>query len=156
MKACRCGSSRGLATFTPAIIEYFQSRSTKIAEDVREETEEQLRASLSQGVLAGETTFELRARVESVMGSASTMRDDRIARTEVARAQGYGDIQAWSQSGVVQGKEWYTAQDEHDCPFCNALDGKVFGLTENIFFGVLADEPSPAPWRLSIDYYRLK
>ena len=34
--------------------------------------------------------------------------------------------------------------------------GKHDWLTENIFFGVLADEPSPAPWRLSIDYYRLK
>jgi hypothetical protein len=61
------------------------------------------------------------------------MRADRIARTEVARAQGYGDIQAWSQSRVVQGEEWYTARDENVCPFCNALDGKVFGLTEDIF-----------------------
>jgi hypothetical protein len=33
----------------------------------------------------------------------------------------------------VEAKEWYTAQDEHVCPFYNALDGKVFGLTENIF-----------------------
>jgi SPP1 gp7 family putative phage head morphogenesis protein len=67
------------------------------------------------------------------MGTASTMRADRIARTEVARAQGYGDIQAWTQSGVVTGKEWYTARDENVCPFCNALDGKVFGLTDNMF-----------------------
>jgi SPP1 gp7 family putative phage head morphogenesis protein len=84
-------------------------------------------------VLAGESTFQLRARVELIMGSASTMRADRIARTEVARAQGYGDIQAWSQSGIVESKEWYTARDEHVCPFCNALDGKVFKLTESIF-----------------------
>jgi SPP1 gp7 family putative phage head morphogenesis protein len=119
--------------FTPAIIEYFQDRSLKIATDVNDETAKQLRASLSQGVLAGESTYELRARVEAVMGAASTMRADRIARTEAARAQGYGDLQAWSQSGVVKAKEWYTAQDEHVCPFCNALDGKVFGLTENVF-----------------------
>jgi hypothetical protein len=66
-------------------------------------------------VLAGESTYELRAKVESIMGSASTMRADRIARTKVARAQGYGDIQAWTQSGVVQGKEWYTARDEMVC-----------------------------------------
>jgi SPP1 gp7 family putative phage head morphogenesis protein len=119
--------------FTPAIIEYFQDRSTKIANDVNDETEKQLRASLSQGVLAGESTFELRARVEMIMGSAGTMRADRIARTEVARAQGYGDIQAWTQSGVVSSKEFYTARDERVCPFCSALDGRVIGLSENFF-----------------------
>jgi hypothetical protein len=110
--------------FTPAIVEYFQNRSRKVADDVTDETEKQLRAALSQGVLAGESTYELRAKVASIMGSASTMRADRIARTEVARVQGYGDIQAWTQSGVVQGKEWYTARDEMVCTFCQAMDGR--------------------------------
>jgi len=119
--------------FTPAITEYFQNRSLKIAKDVNDETAKQLRATLSQGVLSGEGSFELRARVESVMGSASTMRADRIARTEVSRAQSYGDIQAWTQSGVVEGKEWYTAHDEHTCSWCLSLDGKTWGLDENVF-----------------------
>ena len=119
--------------FTPAIIEYFQNRSIKIAADVTDETEKQLRASLSAGVLAGESSNQLRARVETVMGSASTMRADRIARTEVSRAQGYGDIQAWTQSGVVSGKEWFTAEDEHVCLYCDHLDHKTWGLTENVF-----------------------
>ena len=84
-------------------------------------------------MLAGESTYELRAKVESIMGSASTMRADRIARTEVSRAQGYGDIQAWTQSGVVEGKECIVAGDERTCPFCSALDGEVWALNENIF-----------------------
>lgn len=28
-------------------------------------------------------------------------------------------------------------------------------LTQNIFFGILSDTPSPEPWRLSIDYFQL-
>lgn len=119
--------------FTPAIIEYFQNRSNKIATDVDDETAKQIRASLSQGVLEGESTNQMRARVENVMGSASTMRADRIARTEVTRAQGYGDIQAWTQSGVVTGKEWITAEDETTCAFCASLDGQTWGLSTNIF-----------------------
>jgi SPP1 gp7 family putative phage head morphogenesis protein len=119
--------------FTPAIIEYFHDRSAKIANDVTDETEKQLRASLSEGVIAGGSTYELRARVEAVMGNASTMRADRIARTEVSRAQGYGDLQAWTQSGAVSGKEWYTARDEMVCPFCNAMDGRVAKLNEDFF-----------------------
>lgn len=119
--------------FTPAIVEYFQSRSMKIAKDVTDETEKQLRASLSEGVLAREGGSELRARVEGVMGSASTMRADRIARTEVSRAQTYGDVQAWGQSGVVSGKEWFTAEDSAVCAFCDALDHTVIGLDDNFF-----------------------
>jgi SPP1 gp7 family putative phage head morphogenesis protein len=142
--------------FTPAIVEYFQNRSTKIAEDVTDETEKQLRASLSQGVLAGESTFELRARVEAVMGSASTMRADNIARYEVTHAQTYGDIQAWTQSGVVEGKEWYTAHDEHVCPGCSSMDGKILKLSENFFDKgdeLIVDRPGKdTPYRLKLDY----
>ena len=119
--------------FKPAIQDYFDSRSTLLADEVNDETAKQLRASLAEGVKAGESSYQLRARVEAVMGSASTMRADRIARTEVARAQGYADITAWSQSGVVSGKEWFTARDEKVCIWCNSLDGKVYGLEDNIF-----------------------
>lgn len=119
--------------FSPALRDYFQNRPVKIAQDVNDETAKQLRASLSQGVAAGESQTQLRARVEAVFGSASTMRADRIARTEVTRAQGYADIQAWSQSGIVTGKEWFTAEDEHVCAFCESLDHTVTGLHETFF-----------------------
>jgi SPP1 gp7 family putative phage head morphogenesis protein len=119
--------------FTAAITEYFQDRSRKIANDVNDETAKQLRASLSEGVLAGDGSFELRARVENVMGHASTVRADRIARTEITRAQTYGDLQAWKQSGVVEAKEWRTARDERQCPFCRALDGRIISLGETYF-----------------------
>lgn len=119
--------------FTPALRQYFTDRSLKIASDVNDETAKQLRAALSQGVAAGESTYQLRARVEQVFGSASTMRADRIARTEVTRAQGYADIQAWTQSGVVEGKEFFTAEDERVCRWCSAMDHKVVSLSENFF-----------------------
>jgi SPP1 gp7 family putative phage head morphogenesis protein len=119
--------------FTPALRQYFTDRSLKIATDVNDETEKQLRAALSQGVTAGESTYQLRARVEDIFGSASTMRADRIARTETTRAQGYADIQAWTQSGVVEGKEWFTAEDERTCRYCASLDHQTWGLSDVIF-----------------------
>lgn len=119
--------------FTPAIQEYFEKRALKVVQDVDDETKKQLRAALSQGVQDGEDGYQLRARVEGVFGNASTMRADRIARTETSRAQGFGDIQAWTQSGVVSGKEWFTAEDERVCDFCGDMDGKVVDLDENFF-----------------------
>lgn len=119
--------------FTPAIDSYFKDHSLKVSKDINDETAKQLRATLTEGVKAGESSYELRARIEKVMGVASTMRADRIARTEIARAQGFADIEAWTQSGQVSGKEWYTARDEMVCPYCASLDGQIFGLQENIF-----------------------
>jgi SPP1 gp7 family putative phage head morphogenesis protein len=119
--------------FTPAIKDYFENRSLKVVKDVDDETRKQLRATLSQGVQDGEGGYELRARVEAVFGNASTIRADRIARTETSRAQGFADVEAWTQSGVVSGKEFFTSEDEKVCIFCDEMDGKVVDLKENFF-----------------------
>lgn len=141
--------------FTPAIANYFKIRSTKVAKDVTDETEKQLRAALSQGVADGKGSFELRAIVEDVMGSASTVRADRIASYEVTHAQSYADIQAWTQSGVVAEKEWYTAHDERVCPGCRSMDGKTEKLTDNFMdqgSAITVEREGKTPYKLKLDY----
>lgn len=119
--------------YSVAISEYLSNRVLKIATDVNDETEKQLRATLTEGINAGEGAHQLRARIETVMGIAATIRADLIAVTEVARAQSAADVEAWSQSGVVSGKEWYTAQDERVCKWCGPMHQTVIGLTDNYF-----------------------
>lgn len=122
--------------FNPAsseVMAYYQDRADRIATDVDTETAKQLRATISQGVDDDESDDELRARIETVMGAALTYRADRIARTEVTRAQGFADEEAWSQSGLVTGKEWYCVQDERLCANCRALDGRIVGLDSNFY-----------------------
>lgn len=119
--------------YTEAIQAFMEARSIKLASDINDETEKQLRATLTEAINAGESTFQMRARIELVMGTATIMRADLISRTEVARAQSAGDIYAWTQSGVVDGKEWYTAMDERVCKFCGPMNGRIIGLEENFF-----------------------
>lgn len=119
--------------FTPALRKYQETRSVKVAKDINDETEKQLRASLVEGINQGEGTYEIRARIEAVMGTATTQRADLIAQTEVARAQSFADVEAWGQSGVVEAKEWYTAADERTCKFCGPMHGRVLSLTANYF-----------------------
>lgn len=119
--------------YSDAAQRYIDSRTGKIAADVNDETEKQLRTTLTEGINNGEGYMELRARVEQVMGFAATVRADRISRTEVARAQSAADIMAWDESGVVEGKEWYTALDERRCAFCKDLHGRVVPLDANYF-----------------------
>ncbi|RAN78008.1 hypothetical protein B5P43_18425 [Bacillus sp. SRB_336] len=113
---------------TPEVLAYYQDRANRIATDVDAETEKQLRATLGQGIDNNESDDELQARIEIVMGAALTYRADRIARTEVTRAQGFADVEAWTQSGIVYGKEWYAILDERTCPWCNSLDGTIVSL----------------------------
>jgi HK97 family phage portal protein len=126
-------SSQDFDPFTDAVQGFYDDRSSNIAADVDAETEKQLKAALAEGITAGETTNELETRVRGVFGNASTMRANRIARSEVARAQGFADVQAWTQSGVVTGKEWFTAEDSTVCPWCGEMDGIKTDLQETFY-----------------------
>jgi SPP1 gp7 family putative phage head morphogenesis protein len=55
----------------------------------------------------------------------SKQRANAIARTEITRASTEAEIQAYEQSNVVSGKEWFTALDERTCDECSSMNGKV-------------------------------
>ncbi len=132
------------------VLNYSQHQSHKLATEVNEETEKQLRASLGQGIDNNESDHQLRARIEEVFGSTLTVRADRITRTEVTRAQGFGDVAAWKQAGGVSGKAWYTAEDEKVCAFCAHLDGVIVKLDSN--FLNLGDVYEADGQKLNINY----
>lgn len=132
------------------VLNYSQHQASKLSQEVNEETEKQLRASLGQGIDNGEDDDQLRARIEDVFGAALTYRADRITRTEVTRTQGQGDIFAWKQSGRVSGKAWYTAEDEKVCAFCAHLDGVIVQLDSN--FLSLGDVYEVDGQKLNINY----
>ena len=132
------------------VLNYSQHQAQKIATEVNDETEKQLRASLGQGIDDGEDDNHLQARIEEVFGAALTYRAHRITRTEVTRAQGFADIAAWKQSGRVSGKAWYTAEDEKVCAFCAHLDGVIVQLDSNYFS--LGDVYEVDGQKLNINY----
>lgn len=131
------------------ILNYSQQQAQRIADDVDAETEKQLRASVGQGVDNNESDDELRARIELIFGAALTYRAARIAKTETTRAQGFADIEAWKQSGVVTGKEW-TVQSGNPCKYCDSMDGVIVSLDQNYFS--LGDVLTVDGQSLNIDY----
>ncbi len=90
-------------------------------------TREHLRSLVAQAEDEGwsnnRLTQELR---DSYAFSAS--RAEIIARTETARADVQGNLIGWKATGVVQSKEWTTAED--CCDECQDLDGVVVGIDE--------------------------
>jgi HK97 family phage portal protein len=131
------------------VLNYSQQRAQKIAEDVNAETEKQLRATLGQGMDNDESDDQLRARIETVMGAALTYRADRIATTEVTRAQGFADVTAWQQAGTVTGKAWYTTSG-NPCVFCQSMDGVIVSLDSDFYS--LGDVMNVGGKTLAINY----
>ena len=123
----------GFEVDTPAISRFYKSRSKRISKDVNKETDRLLKTAISEGVASGETVADLSARVENIYGAASGYRAERIARSETIKASNYASDEGWTQSGVVEGKEWFTAKDERTCQYCGPMDGKIVGLKQNYF-----------------------
>ncbi len=118
---------------TDPIAQYFATRPSLVADAVNSETEKQLRASLTEGINAGESMTELADRVSEVFGALAGFRAERIARTETIGASTFATIQGWDQSGVVVSKEWFTAHDERVCLGCDAMDGEIIDLNTDYF-----------------------
>jgi SPP1 gp7 family putative phage head morphogenesis protein len=88
-----------------------------------------IRDEISKWITSGAPLPELIDSIES-SGMFGRMRAEMIGVTEVTRAYAEGNLIAWRQSNVVDGKRWNTAQDELVCPKCGPLAGKETNLYE--------------------------
>lgn len=78
---------------------------------------------IADGVRNGEGVPQIRQNITEFFKDYSKSQAERITRTEVLSVSNRAALDAWEQSGVVEGKEWLTAGDP--CPECSPYDGKV-------------------------------
>ncbi len=69
------------------------------------------------------------------------VRAEMIAVTETTRAYAEGNTAAWEKSGLVEGREWQTANDELVCPICGPLHGTIAKMNE-WFRGMYRNPPA--------------
>jgi len=108
--------------------------------DLLDELEETTRVGISESIAGWYGTGQ------SIDDLINTIADkvldyDRaieIAKTEVTRGYGAGNLWYWSELGIVEGKKWYTNQDEMVCPICRDLHGEARKLDEEFSIGVQA------------------
>jgi SPP1 gp7 family putative phage head morphogenesis protein len=87
---------------------------------------------ITNGLQDGKTVSEIRSQIEADFGQYSKMQSTRIAQTEIIRTSNQAALDAYEQSGVVEGKQWVTfgANDE-----CEAYDGQIVTLSGNFYSG---------------------
>lgn len=114
-----------------ALTEHLETYIPKLAGTINTETIDQLRLAMREGMAGGETTRELRKRIQDIFDDEKGWKSMRIARAESARAQMEATEQAFIQSGVVTRKIWLTAGDP--CDWCADLDGTTVALGHAYF-----------------------
>lgn len=86
---------------------------------------------ISNGIDQGQSVVDIRNALSGDdLLSFSKMQSTRITRTEVLRASNQSALDAWEQSGVVEGKQWVTAGATDDCA---AYEGQIENLSNNFY-----------------------
>jgi SPP1 gp7 family putative phage head morphogenesis protein len=109
----------------PETIDWIKDHTFQFARQVNRTTETMLKESLALGAQNGESIPQFRKRIQEVF-NLRRKESERIARTEMNRAQNGGTVEAWKQSGVVTAQVWDAANDA--CPFCFQMHGTVVAL----------------------------
>lgn len=104
---------------------------TKSVKSFSDTTYDTVRASLAEGLAAGESEADLIKRVTSTYSALEKSQAQRIARTETSRAANFANVDAYKQSGVVEAKQWVTVGDP--CEFCLEQEGTIIDLDDNYF-----------------------
>lgn len=129
----------------PNVIRFLEGRAQRFAREVNETTWTQLKASLGEGISAGESIDTLSARVETVMEGRIQSASTTIARTETVTASNGGTLLSWEQSGVVQSKTWLSALDDRTRDDHIEAHGQTVGLDEDFDVG---GDSGPAPGQM--------
>lgn len=104
-------------------LDFLKSYTYENVTNLLEETKQDLRQSLSIGLMNGEPTWKLKKRIKDAIG-ASENRASMILRTEFQRAEGQGRRDAAEQSGLKLKKWLLVKEDERTSGICKELHDK--------------------------------
>lgn len=119
---------------TSDLVKEFISTSTlKASESFTQTVKDKISLILKKGSEQGLSYDRISKNIREEFKEFSKVTSKRIVRTEMSRAIGFAQVEAYKQSGIVYGKRWYTALDERVCPYCSSMQGKEIGLSDNFF-----------------------
>lgn len=94
---------------------------------------------ITHGLESGKSIPEIRSAIQADFDQYSKMQATRITRTEVLRASNQAALDAFKESGVVEGKQWLTAGAIDECAQyegkIESLDGSFYGSNDEFADG---------------------
>jgi HK97 family phage portal protein len=89
-----------------------------------------LSALISNGIDEGLSVPEIRNSITAEFEDIAQKQSTRITRTEVMRASNLANLDAYRQSGIVEGKQWLTAGATDECA---QYEGQTEGLDGSFY-----------------------
>lgn len=128
--------------FTPAQQRAYKEYLARVGTGYAEQTAENIRNILGDGILNGQTKAEIENRLRSeILGEPNEYRVQRLAKTEVNLSEGRASVSAMEniaeQTGYSIYKVW-NVSSLSPCEFCSSLSGDRKLVSEN--FVDLGDE----------------
>lgn len=105
-----------------AVVAYGKQNAAIFAEHLAQSIADELAIALPAWVESGAGLPALMKQLSPLYGQD---RAKKIAVTEVTRLFAIGNIDAWSQSGVVKGKKWMVVGDKRTCSICEQIAAKT-------------------------------
>jgi SPP1 gp7 family putative phage head morphogenesis protein len=115
------------------VTQYLAARENRLR-DVPQNVFDRIKASLSAGLDAGDTTAELTSRVKAEFNTIADGEARRIAMTETAAAYGAGRDSAMKSAGV-QFKQWLTSGNDNVRPYHAEANGQTVQIDEPFIVG---------------------
>lgn len=113
-----------------ALRKRIQGNVAKFTDSMVDTDQDHLTSLIVAGIDEGKGIPEIASAIKSDFTDYSKMQAERITRTEVLRSANQATVDAFKQSGVVEGKQWviYGAEDE-----CADYDGEVVTLDGDFY-----------------------
>jgi len=122
--------------FNPRFKKFIEKYGLDQAKGINGTTKDKLRATLSEGIEAGESIPKLRDRISQVYGEAKGYRAKLISRTETTTTVNAGSWETYKAAKVKQ-KEWLAEIDNRTRPEHEAINGEVVNIDETFSNGFM-------------------
>lgn len=102
----------------------------KFTRSMFETDRDKLISMLDDGIAHGSSIPEIRSAIESEFPEYTKNQATKITRTEVIRVSNQASLDAYEQSGVVEGKQWLTAGAVDECA---QYEGQIVTLSDSFY-----------------------
>jgi SPP1 gp7 family putative phage head morphogenesis protein len=102
----------------------------KFTKSMLDTDQEHLIRIIQNGIESGDSVQQISSAIKDSVPSYSSMQAQRVTRTEILRASNQSTLDAFKQSGIVEGKQWLTAGADDECAI---YEGQTESLDSNFY-----------------------
>lgn len=112
------------------MIGYIQDNVRKFTKSMLDTDRDRLTGIISEGIKDGKSVPQIKTDIQEAFSSIKKNQAQVITRTEVIRTSNAAALDAFKESGVVEGKQWLTAGATDECA---QYEGQVESLDGNFY-----------------------